>query len=249
MCGRYTLSKPGEALEALGVPIEALASIEEELCTPRYNIAPTQPILAVRRRESEGELRVAALRWGLIPGWSKRPPERALINARLETVAEKPSFRHALERRRCVVPADGFYEWERQQGRRRPGKPPRWFHLEDCAPFAFAGLWERWIDLRSAHGMTSQSLESCCFLTRPGEGAVAEIHDRMPVILAGDTLDAWLDPGLSDGEALVDMLEGAPRPRLEGHIVSPQVNHIESDQPSNLAPWEPPVEPENLSLF
>jgi putative SOS response-associated peptidase YedK len=174
MCGRYSLTTPTEALVALFAagPLEGFS--------PRYNIAPTQLVPAVRM--SEGERAWAWLRWGLIPSWAKDPAiGNRMINARAETVADKPAFRAALRRRRCLLPADGFYEWEKRDG----AKQPYHIALADRAPFAFAGLWEHW--------QGDEAIESCTILTTAANRRLAPIHPRMPVILAPEHYDIWLD--------------------------------------------------------
>lgn len=177
MCSRYNLVSPPEAIRALfGLgPFEPFP--------PRYNIAPTQPV-AIVRTSLRGEPELALVRWGLVPSWVKDPREYSLlVNARLETAAEKPSFRGSLRHRRCLVPADGFYEWSGRRGDRIP----HLIRLHKGGPMVFAGLWEHWL------GADGSEVETMAILTRPADGPVRQIHDRMPVIVSPDQFSAWLD--------------------------------------------------------
>jgi putative SOS response-associated peptidase YedK len=178
MCGRYTLTSPAQQIaETFGVIVPAVSWVS------RYNIAPGTDIPVVRVGTDGGRV-LGALHWGLVPSWMKeRPGQRPMINARSETVAEKPSFRSAFRKRRCLVPADGFYEWQKAPG----GKRPYLMRRSDHAPFAIAGLWEPWQD--DAGGI----LESCALLTTRANGLMEEIHDRMPVVLAPEAWESWLD--------------------------------------------------------
>jgi len=215
VCGRYTLSTdPATLATAFG--LAATPTVE-----PRYNIAPTQPVGAVR--VEGGERRFVRLRWGLIPSWAKDPSIGSrLINARAETVVEKPSFRTALRLRRCLVVADGFYEWQR-----RPdgGKQPYHIRLVDGRPFAFAGLWERWAD------PTGAPVETCTILTTAANALMATIHDRMPVILDAADYAAWLDPERRDPVAVLPLLAPYPPERMAAHPVSSRVNRPSEDVP------------------
>jgi putative SOS response-associated peptidase YedK len=165
VCGRYTLKAPKKAIA------EAFDLADVPPLLPRYNIAPTQPVPVVRLDPASGERGLALLHWGLIPSWADDPAiGHRLINARAETVAEKPAFRSAFKRRRCLVVADGFYEWKRENG-----KTPYYFRLKDDSPFAFAGLWDRW-------EKGDELVASCTLITCEPNGVVAPVHDRMPVI-------------------------------------------------------------------
>lgn len=219
MCGRFTLTLTPETLRIIfGIP-------ELPPLSPRYNIAPTQPVLIVRTRAQGGREAVLA-RWGLVPSWAKDPAiGNKLINARSESVFEKPSFRHAIRGRRCIVPASGFYEWHTVEG---TGKQPRYVTAADGGPLAFAGLWEEW---RAPDGGT---LESCCILTTAANSLVAAIHDRMPVILPPEAYGTWLDPGLSCGEELARLLGPAPPEELAAVRVSTLVNSPGNDSPRCL---------------
>jgi putative SOS response-associated peptidase YedK len=189
MCGRFAFFSPREAIQEL-FDVECTVDLK-----PRYNVAPTQQVLAVRK-SAKGAVECAELRWGLIPSWAKESAiGNRLINARLETVAEKPAFRAAFRRRRCAVFADGFYEWQpTAQGPKQP-----WFiHSEGGQPFLMAALWEHWDKGESP-------LQTCTLLTRAAAGAMKDIHHRMPVILAADTLRPWLDAeGPDDAMAVLE---------------------------------------------
>src|SRR5437016_8151445 len=176
MCGRFTLKTPVERLS------EKFQFPEIIPLKPRYNIAPSQSVAVVRLLPDDSDRKLAMLRWGLIPAWIKDPTSGAQpINAKSETVAEKPMFREAFKRRRCLVPADGFYEWKREGGR----KQPVYICMKDREPFAFAGLWEHWED------HDGQVIESCTLLTTEPNELLAQVHNRMPVILDQRDYDLW----------------------------------------------------------
>ena len=216
MCGRFSLGVDTDRLIA-EFGIAAVADAHE----PRYNIAPTQPVPAVVR--DDHGLRLGSLRWGLVPHWADDASMGArMINARSETVDTKPAFRDPFRDRRCWVLADGFYEWREEGGR----KVPFHFHRPDGAPFAFAGLWDRWRG-------DGDEVVSCTILTTEPSDMVRPIHDRMPVILPAEARDAWLDPG-AEPQALKDLLQ--PYPGLERRRVSTRVNRPENDDPSLLDP-------------
>ena len=178
--------------------------------TPSYNVAPTQEVAAIL--EEDGKRRLELLRWGLVPSWADDPEIGArMINARSETAPQKPSFRRAFRSKRCLIPADGFYEWKREPG----GKQPYYFRMEDGRPFAFAGLWERW--------EKGGALLSCAILTTRANSVLEGIHDRMPVILPPGSYDAWLDPD-ADKEQLIDLMSPYPGDDLETYPVSRYVN-------------------------
>ena len=221
MCGRFLLTSPLEALRAafdLGPVASNLA--------PRYNIAPTQPIAVVRARKGSGR-ELVFLRWGLVPSWMKElPAGRPMINARAETVTERPAFRAAFRQRRCLVPADGWYEW-RKDG--KGGKQPFLIRLRDAAarPFAFAGIWERW---QPPAGGTA--VESVAILTRPASPELAALHDRMPLVLAGESHERWLT-GSPPAPAELAQPPGAA---YEFYPVSRRVNRVAADDPDLAAP-------------
>lgn len=217
MCGRYTLSQPGDLLEQLDVT-------NPEKLDPRYNIAPTQDAPVVRAGRSGREL--AHLRWGLVPGWAKDESiGNKMINARSETAAEKPSFKNALKKRRCLVLTDGFYEWK------KVGKAKQPYHIRfpDGRPFVFAGLWERWT--RGA-----EPLETFTILTTDANDTVSELHHRMPVILGTEAIEPWLDPKVEDLEMLSSLLEPWAGAELEMVAVSRAVNNPSNERPEVLEP-------------
>jgi putative SOS response-associated peptidase YedK len=205
MCGRYTLSTPAGRL-AEEFQLDSTVEIP-----PSYNVAPTQQVAAVLEDE-EGRC-LEMLRWGLVPSWADDPEIGArMINARSETAPEKPSFRRAFRGRRCLIPADGFYEWKREDG----GKQPYYFRMQDGRPFAFAGLWESW---EKGDG----DLRTCAILTTRASSVLQGIHDRMPVILPRDAYNAWLDPD-ADREELGELMIPYPGADLETYPVSRFVN-------------------------
>ncbi len=216
MCGRYTLTSAPETIA------EAFHLDRPPEHVPRYNIAPSQPIITIvtdpetRHRESRFMI------WGLIPAWSK-DPSKGLINARAETVHEKPSFRSALKRRRCLIPADGFYEWQKLER----SKQPFYFHLRDRPVFAFAGLWESY-----------QDIETCTIITTTANSLLEPIHDRMPVILEPDQYDLWLDPAMDRVEALWPLLNPFADDLMDAFPVSRRVNSAHQDDPSCIHPLE-----------
>jgi putative SOS response-associated peptidase YedK len=216
MCGRFYLFSTGVAvadLFDLDGPVEV---------APRYNIAPSQAVAVVRLGDHGREL--VPLRWGFIPSWAK-DAKFAPINARSETAADKPTFRSAMRKRRCLVPADGFYEWMRQG----KAKQPFCFRLLDDKPFAFAGLWDRWEG-------PSGPVETCCILTTAANELVRPAHDRMPVILERPNFEQWLDPAEQDAEALAWMLRPYRAEAMRGYPVSPLVNSPKNDDARCLEP-------------
>ena len=225
MCGRYAMTSSPEA-------IRALFRYEDRPNFPaRYNIAPTQPIAIVRIEN--GKRRFALVRWGLLPSWVKDPKAFALlINARGESVLDKPAFKNAMRYRRCLIPADGFYEWHPIDGaplaRGKPPKRPYWITREDAEPFAFAGLYSVW---RAKDG--DPWLLSCSILTEPALGSVERIHDRMPVILHPSRWEAWIERNLKDAAAAREMLLSDPS-QLRLQPVSTLVNSPDNDGPELL---------------
>lgn len=212
MCGRYTLSQPAEA-------IASVFQLDEVKSEPRYNIAPSQLVPTLYQTESHAR-QFQMLRWGLIPAWAKDPAiGNKLINARSETVAEKPSFRSAFRHRRCLIIADGFYEWRRQEGK----KQPFYFRLQDGL-FAFAGLWEHWQD------PDGEVIDSCTILTTQANEILQPIHDRMPVILNPKDYDLWLDP-MQKPEQLQQLLQPYSSTAMTCYPVSTKVNKPTNDTP------------------
>jgi putative SOS response-associated peptidase YedK len=188
---------------------------ELPLFEPRYNIAPSQAVLAVRQPADAEDRQAVWLKWGLVPSWAKDPKiGNRLINARGDTVAEKPSFRTAFRRRRCLVPADGFYEWQRVGSH----KEPYHIYMADGRPFALAGLWEHWEG-------DGETIESCTLVTTEANAKVAELHDRMPVILDPADYDLWLDPAVQDPAAVTPLLRPFPPEQMAFHAVSTWVNN------------------------
>ena len=234
MCGRYALAgpRPGEWSE-LRVRTRFPALGESVVLRQRFNVAPTDEVACVTTSR-EGEPRGELLRWGLVPHWAKDPGLGAkLINARAETVAEKPAFRDAFSRRRCLVVADGFYEWER-----RGPKARHPFHItrSDGAPFAFAGLWATW------HGPEDRLLRSCTIVTTAANDAVRPLHDRMPVILDAGAEAAWLDPA-TPAPVLHELLASLAPEQTALREVSRAVNDARHDEPDCLDPPGPEAEP------
>ena len=219
MCGRYSLiADLGELARRFEFDGDWLTFDSS------YNIAPTQEVLTVVGGESR---RAGYMRWGLIPSWAKDPSIGSrMINARAETVAEKHAFRTALRRRRCLVLADGFYEWQKSGSRRRPMRVV----MRSGEPFAFAGLWETWRDPEG------KVVPSCTILTTEANDLLRPIHDRMPVILSRDDEDFWLDGGASDPAALADVLKPYPANEMEAYEVSSLVNSHANDGPEVIEP-------------
>ncbi len=219
MCGRFTQASPteviGELFDVADVPP----------LPKRYNIAPTQDVAAVR--QSGDGRKLVMLHWGLIPSWAKEPAIGArMINARAETLADKPAFRSAFKARRCLIVADGFYEWQKVG----PRKQPWYFSLADGAPFGFAGLWERWEDPEGP------AVESCTIVTTTANDVVAPVHDRMPVIVPQGDYDVWLDARIADATRLASLLRPYAGEALRSHPVSLRVNSPGNDDAACIAP-------------
>jgi putative SOS response-associated peptidase YedK len=224
MCGRFSLNLTGKELA------EAFQLKTTPAVAPRYNIAPTQPVATVTATLENPEPQFQLLRWGLIPSWAKDPAiGNRLINARAETVSEKPSFRAAFKRRRCLVLADGFYEWQRQANRKT--KQPYYFFLKEHQPFAFAGLWEHWTDPDSGG-----ELQTCTLLTTDANDLMEPIHNRMPVILAPEHYDPWLDPGHYNPGELQAMLKPFNSDAMDCYAVSTLVNKPQNESPECIQP-------------
>lgn len=223
MCGRFTIKAKTEQLH------EAVRGLTvTEWRGPRYNVAPTQPVPAVR---NTGMRSVEWLRWGLVPGWaSDLSIGNRLINARAETLADKPAFRAALQTRRCVILADGFYEWAAAG----PRKQPYYFQRPGGAPFALAGLWENW---RPPAG--GEVVSSCTIITTVANAVVAPVHERMPVMLSADAAERWLNPAPGAPVAWPDLLVPWPASDLVAHPVSLLVNRPAVDDPRCVEPLQP----------
>ena len=220
MCGRYTLTlDPDELQELFGLSEPPPAGL-----APRFNIAPSQPVAVVPGGESR---KLELFRWGLIPAWAKDPKIGSqMINARSETVAEKPAFRAAFKKRRCLILADGFYEWKRAESR----KTPMYFQVEGGRPFAFAGLWETWASPDQG------TIHSCTILTTQANTLVASTHDRMPVILPADAYSVWLSTGELAPEQAKRLLQPFPPEQMTVRPVSSRVNNPNFDSPECVQP-------------
>jgi putative SOS response-associated peptidase YedK len=222
MCGRYTVISAPEALRAL------FRYAEQPNFPPRYNVAPTQPIAIVRL--VEGKRQFALVRWGLLPSWVKDPKTfTLLINARGESAAEKPAFRAAMKRRRCLIPADGFYEWQAAGDRKRPF----YVHAKSGAPLALAGLWETWT------GPNGEELETAAIVTTTANRTLKPIHERMPVIVPPEGFDLWLDAANVDATTAAALIAPAPDNLLEAYEISTAVNRTANDNPKLLEPVGP----------
>ncbi len=221
MCGRFTLTvDPGQLQEAfpwVEFPVDFPA---------RYNIAPTQPVAVV---PNDGKNRLDFFNWGLIPFWAKDPKiGYRLINARAESIAEKPSFRGSFKYKRCLILADGFYEWQTQPGTKT--KIPMYIHMKDRSPFAFAGLWDNW------HSDDGSEIRSCTIITTQPNELVEKIHNRMPVILPKDGYTDWIKEGENDPEVLKSLLQPYPGDEMAAFSVSTQVNSPQNDTPEVILP-------------
>jgi putative SOS response-associated peptidase YedK len=214
MCARFSLASPDRI-------VDRYPQFRLRRSVPRrFNIAPTQDVLAVRN-DAQGE--VAPLRWGLVPAWAQDAAiGPKLINARAETLAERPAFSDALQRRRCVIFADGFYEWSGAKKHRRPYR----FEVDGGAPFVFAGLYERW-------GAGADVMETCTIVTCDANGLCAAVHDRMPVILADDAIAAWLGAAVEDALAVLVPFASS---RMTSFPVTPELNRVNFDDPRSLEP-------------
>lgn len=223
MCGRYTQTQSAQAIA------QAFNLDDVPTLPPRYNIAPTQLVGTILATQQHRDRQFRVLRWGLVPRWAKDPAIGArMINARAETVAEKPSFRSSIRYRRCLVIADGFYEWQRQERK----KQPYYFQLADHRPFGFAGLWEHW-----ESQTTGEVLATCTILTTDANAVLQPIHDRMPVILPPAAYDRWLDPDQTKTAALLPLLRPYPAEEMSSYPVSALVNRATNNQPDCLQPW------------
>jgi putative SOS response-associated peptidase YedK len=223
MCGRYRASRRKQIIE------EHFDASGEEDWNPRYNIAPTQPVPVIRQHPKEPQRVFSLMRWGLIPSWAKDASGAAkMINARSETAHLLPAFRDAMKSRRCLIPADGFYEWLRTG----KGKQPFCFEVRDGELFAFAGLWERW------RNPTGDWIRSCSILTTMPNAVTSQVHDRMPVILSKEAYELWLDPGFTDVAALSHLLKPYDERDMRFYPVSNRINQASNDDPECSLPTE-----------
>jgi putative SOS response-associated peptidase YedK len=214
MCARYVITSPPDAIRAL------FGYGEQPNFPPRYNVAPTQPIPVVRL--VDGKRQFALMRWGFVPAWAKDPKAFSLlVNARGESALDKPAFRNAMRRRRCLVPADGFYDWS-------PGAPKRPYFVrpkKSDGPIAFAGLWETW------SGPNGEEVDTAAIVTTRANATLAAIHDRMPVIVAPEAFNLWLDCAKVDAVTAAALIAPAPEALLECYEISPAVNRAANDSP------------------
>jgi putative SOS response-associated peptidase YedK len=224
MCGRYRLSRRKQIIE------EHFGSTPwDDDWSPRYNIAPTQPVPVIRQNPKEPVRELSLMRWGLIPSWAKDASGAArMINARSGTAHTLPAFREAMKLRRCLIPADGFYEWMRTG----KAKQPYCFEVADGVLFAFAGLWERW---RNPSG---QWIRTCSILTTTPNAVTSAVHDRMPVILDPDSYDLWLDPGMQNVAAISELLKPYDAQLMRCYPISNRVNHVGNDDEECSSPVE-----------
>ncbi|MEN6458006.1 MAG: SOS response-associated peptidase [Thermoguttaceae bacterium] len=229
MCGRFTLRTSARAVA------QQFGLLGVEPFVARFNIAPAQwvpvvrPVLRPPSPETAVGRELVWLRWGLVPGWAKDPAiGNRLVNARAETASRLPAFREAMRRRRCLVVADGFYEWQRA-GRK---KQPYFIRLRDDRPLAFAALWEAW------EGPDHVTLETCVLLTTDANGLLRPIHDRMPVILPEDAYAAWLDPAVEDPRQVEPLLTPYPSDQMAAHVVGSLVNDPSHESPRCIEPGE-----------
>jgi putative SOS response-associated peptidase YedK len=254
MCGRFTLRTPLTVLIE-HFDLDARGDRQLPLFEARYNIAPTQEVLVVRQDPADNRRTADMLRWGLIPSWSASekgnsgPP---MINARSETLATKPMFRNAVKRRRCLIPADGFYEWQQSPGSGKGKKQPYFIHRPDDGPFAFAGLWESWSSRGGEPSATNEpssspslqgtgtedgplTIESCTIVTTEANTTLRELHERMPVVLAPCDYAMWLDPKVDDPAALAHLLAPCGEEELIAEPVGTHVNKVVNDDPRCVA--------------
>jgi putative SOS response-associated peptidase YedK len=222
MCGRFVIKTSPDLVR------RTFGYAEQPNFPPRYNIAPTQPIPVVRI--CEGRRSFALVRWGLIPAWVKDPRGFSLlINARAESVLDKPAFRNAMRRRRCLIPADGFYEWKQDGERKRP------YYAAARELVAFAGLWEPWI------GPNGEEMETACIITTAANRMLRPLHDRMPVVIAPEGFDLWLDCANVDAETAAALLRPAPEDLFAAHEISTAVNRTANDSAALIEPLVPGV--------
>jgi putative SOS response-associated peptidase YedK len=221
MCGRYEVHSP---IEELAREFDAVLHADPEQLPPRYNVAPSLLVAVIRVRKGEREL--AALSWGLLPSWKKSTEGNRPINARAETLFDKPMFRNAIARRRCLIPADGFYEWQQRPG----GKQPWHIGMVDHATFALGGIWEYWA------GERGEPVLSCAIIVTDANELVRQFHERMPLIIAREDWDRWLDPELVEPAEIEKLLRPFPAEQMRAYPVSTRVNNAKNDDPALIEP-------------
>ena len=230
MCGRFVqVEKPEFYAEHFGAEFVRTETLRES-----YNVAPTSQVYAVAEHVSEDDVErtLTSMRWGLIPSWAKEKKIGArTFNARSETAAEKPMFRSSFTKRRCIIPVDGFYEWERKA----KGKLPHYVHSSDGGPLPAAGLWSIWNDPE-----TDERIVSCTILTGTPNSLIDKLHDRMPVIMAPDRWDAWLDPSLNEKDLIKDLMAVYPAELMVEYPVSTLVNKVQNNTVDLITPLEMP---------
>ena len=226
MCGRYvSTSTPEQLAEYFSVDEVRTDSLGE-----RYNVAPTLDVYSIIERE--GHRRLGTLRWGLVPFWADDPKKApSPINARVETIHEKRMFRDAFEKRRCILPADGFYEWQEREDRKK--KQPFYIHDPEDLPLAFAGIWGVW---RPKDEPDAEPLFTCAILTTEARGRMAELHDRMPVMLPSQLWESWLSADPQEAEHLQEVIAALGTPRLEAVTITERVNNVRNDGRELLEP-------------
>ena len=235
MCGRYRMSRRKQLVEEYFGAVS-----DEDEWDPRYNIAPSQPVVTIRQDARQPIRTLSMMRWGLVPSWAKDPSiGYKTINARAETVATTPSFREPFRSQRCLIPADGFYEW-RRNGKT---KQPYCFEVNGGELFAFAGLWDQWRDRQG------DVIESCTILTTTPNSLLSDIHDRMPAILIADNYDLWLDPGFRDLASVSRMLKPFEPTLMRRYPVSTRVNQVQNDDAECTKPVEADLSPTQSLLF
>jgi putative SOS response-associated peptidase YedK len=226
MCGRFTLRTPLTVLSQQFLFELGTLPADVRAIKPRFNIAPTQEIAAIRQPAAGSPRELALFHWGLIPSWAKDMKMAAsMINARSETIAEKPAFRTALAKRRCLILSDGFYEWKKE-GKQ---KLPYYFQLADARPFAFAGLWERWRGAPGAGGGGEPPVESATIITTTANELCQPYHERMPVILDPSDYDLWLNPEVNDSHEVVPLLTPLAACEMQSRPVNTRVNNVRND--------------------
>jgi putative SOS response-associated peptidase YedK len=251
MCGRYASSRaPEDLVEEFEIRPDQQQAGDIPHLEPDFNVAPTKEVYGVVQRPPSGsreasepapaERQLRVLTWGLVPFWAKDPKiGNRMINARMETVAEKPAYRRAFERRRAILPADGYFEWYATEQKTKAGKPrkqPYFIRPADRGVLAMAGLYEIWRDPDKAEDDPTRFLWTCTVLTTSAEDSLGHIHDRMPLMLAPDAYDAWLDPSRDDRDDLLALLEPAAPGRLEAYPVSTLVSNVKNNGPELLDP-------------